>query len=141
VFDFHHVGIGTTRYEDAIAVYRRLGYRLAVNVDDAGLDVRVAFLRRAGSPWIEILGPLGPGGPLDSYIRRRLLPSPYHTCYAVAQLAPALGELTALGFRAVSQPQPAVALGGALVVFAYHASVGLVELAERPPELPEGEPA
>ena len=81
---FHHVGIGVLDMQDAIRLYEALGHRLVRNIEDPGINIRVAFLASpSGGPWIELLAPLNPSGPLDSLIKRKLLPSPYHTCYGV----------------------------------------------------------
>ena len=135
---FHHVGVGTTNYDGAIAVYEALGHRLHSRVDDPGIDIRVAFLRAPGGhgPWIEILSPLGPDGPLQSLIRRKQLPSPYHTCYAVDDLDAGSARLHDLRFAPLGAPKPAIAFGGARIAFFYHAAIGLIELVESPPAWP-----
>ena len=132
---FHHVGIGTTDFDGAIRTYVALGHRLHSSVDDAGLNVRVAFLACPGEegPWIEILAPLTDGGPLASLIKRRILPSPYHTCYAVAEIELAVSGLRSVGFLPFAEPKHALAFDGARVVFLYHDVIGLVELVENPP--------
>ena len=108
-FTFHHVGVGTTDFEAAIQTYGAIGHRLHHRVDDPGLNVRVAFLAcpRNVGPWIEILSPLHPGGPLTSLIARKALPSPYHTCYCVNELEPATETLRSCAFIPVgSQARP-----------------------------------
>lgn len=134
---FHHVGIGTTKFDAAIEAYERLGYRLATAVDDPGLGVKVAFLAstEAGPPWIEILAPLGDRSPLRSLMTRGLLPSPYHTCYATSDLAAATADLKRAGIIRMTKPTPAVAFGGAPVAFFYSNAIGMVELVENPPDL------
>ncbi|MCB9673471.1 MAG: VOC family protein [Alphaproteobacteria bacterium] len=129
---FHHVGVGTTTFERAIATYEALGYALRCNVDDPGLHVRVAFLARPGHPLVEIVAPLGDDHPLKSLIARKQLPSPYHTCYAVPDLDAAAARLRELGFLPLGEPAPALALGGARIQYLYGGAVGLVELAESP---------
>ena len=138
VLNFHHVGIGTTDFDTAIETYVSLGHRLHHSVDDPGLNVRVAFLSCPGGvgPWIEILAPLNDGGPLEALIRRRTLPSPYHTCYSVDQLEAATAELCSLAFLPVGEPHAALAFDNARVAFFYHGSVGLIELVEKPSPWP-----
>jgi methylmalonyl-CoA/ethylmalonyl-CoA epimerase len=135
---FHHVGVGTTDFEGTIQTYEALGHRLRHRVDDALLNVRVAFMScpGGGGPWIEVLAPLGDDGPLRALIARKALPSPYHTCYAVELLETATTELRDMGFLPVGQARPALAFENARVAFFYHSAVGLVELVERPPEWP-----
>ncbi|MFT3905871.1 MAG: VOC family protein [Steroidobacteraceae bacterium] len=134
-FVFHHVGVGVLDMQAAIRTYESLGHRLHSCVDDPGINIRVAFLKSpAGGPWIELLAPLNPGGPLESLIRRKLLPSPYHTCYAVSELESAGALLSAQGLLQVGPACNAVAFGGARVAFFYSTLVGLIELVERPPQ-------
>lgn len=135
---FHHVGIGTADFDGAIQTCVSLGHRLHSRTDDPGINVRVAFLSCPGGrgPWIEILAPLGPDGPLQSLIRRKLLPSPYHCCYAVDRLEKGDELLRTHRFAPIGVPQPALAFGGARIAFYYHAALGLVELVESPPDWP-----
>jgi methylmalonyl-CoA/ethylmalonyl-CoA epimerase len=131
-FSFHHVGIGTADLPAAVRVYESLGYTLHAQVDDVELGVRAAFLGSRG-PWIEIVAPLGEGGgPLKALLARGALPAPYHTCYAVEDLAAASKLLTLRGFLALGKPKPAIAFGGASILYHAHRAIGLVELAERP---------
>ena len=129
---FHHVGVGTTSFEEAIAVYQKLGYQLICSMDDDVLDLRVAFLQKDGSPFLEIIAPLGPDGPLKSFLNRRIFPSPYHTCYATDNIHEAGACLQELGFFPLGEPKPSRALNGALFAFHYHNATGLIELAESP---------
>jgi methylmalonyl-CoA/ethylmalonyl-CoA epimerase len=132
-FSFHHVGVGTTDLEAAVRVYESLGYTLRARIEDAALGVRAAFLGSQG-PWIEIVAPLEEGGgPLKGLLARGLLPAPYHTCYAVQDLGDASRALVARGFVALGKPKPAVAFGGAPILYHAHRAIGLIELVERPP--------
>ncbi len=131
---FHHVGIGTKLFDEAIATYEALHHECFVRVDDQDLGVRVAFLRSAGGgPLLEILAPLGDHTPLRSLIERRLLPSPYHTCYAVENLAGSAERLRELGFMPVGEARPALAFAGQPIQFFLNRAVGLIELVEEPP--------
>ena len=134
---FHHVGVGVLDLEGAIRTYESLGHRLVRSVDDPGINIRVAFLASPSSgPWIELLAPLNPRGPLESLIKRKLLPSPYHTCYGVDDTDLAGAQLRDEGFMQLGNTREAVAFDGARVAFHYHDVVGLIELVERPPEWP-----
>lgn len=132
-WSFHHVGVGTTAFEDAVSTYIGLGYARVVEADDEGLGVRVAFLHREGHPLIEVVAPLGDDHPLKSLIKRRQLPSAYHTCYAVEDLGQAVEALRERGFMPLGEPRPAKAMGDALIVYLYGRHTGLLELVERPP--------
>lgn len=128
----HHIGIGTTDLDAALRVYESLGYALRARIDDPGLGVRAVFLG-SGRPWIELVAPLDEsGGPLKGLIARGALPAPYHTCYAVDDLAQASQQLKSRGFLALGKPKPAVAFGGAPILFHSHRAIGLIELVERP---------
>jgi methylmalonyl-CoA/ethylmalonyl-CoA epimerase len=127
---FHHVGVGTVRPDDAIAAYVQLGYGIVRRVDDEVLDVRVALLAAPHSPFIEIVSPLSAAGPLKSFIERRLLPSPYHTCYATPSVDGPMEELREHGFLPIMQPTPAKLFDGARIVYLYHPALGLLELLE-----------
>jgi methylmalonyl-CoA/ethylmalonyl-CoA epimerase len=135
---FHHIGIGTVSFHEAIEAYRTLGYHLILSTEDPVLDVRVAFLYEAGSPWIEIVSPLGPDGPLKSFIGRKILPSPYHTCYATEHIETCREQLRGLGFLPLGEPKPAMAFAGARIAYHYHSALGLLELVENPPAWPVG---
>ena len=130
---FHHIGIGTATFEAAKAVYIDLGYELIDSMDDPGLDVRIAFLRGQTGPYIEIVAPLGPNGPLKSLLSRRLLPSPYHTCYATEDVVETGKYIRNKGFIPLGEPRPALAFGGAIIAYYYHPATGMLELVERPP--------
>jgi methylmalonyl-CoA/ethylmalonyl-CoA epimerase len=130
---FHHVGVGVTDLDAAVRVYESLGYVLQARVEDAELGVKAAFLGGQG-PWIELVAALTEGeGPLKGLLSRGLLPAPYHTCYAVEDLTQASRALVARGFVALGKPKPAVAFGGAPILYHAHRAIGLIELVERPP--------
>ena len=105
-------------------------------MDDTGLDVRIAFLRGQTGPYIEIVAPLGPNGPLKSLLSRRLLPSPYHTCYATEDVVATGKYIRNKGFIPLGEPRPALAFGGAIIAYYYHPATGMLELVERPPMWP-----
>jgi methylmalonyl-CoA/ethylmalonyl-CoA epimerase len=130
---FHHIGLGTATFDVAIAIYIDLGYELITSIDDHGLDVRIAFLRGQTGPYIEIVAPLGPNGPLKSLLSRRLLPSPYHTCYATDDVMATGIYLRDKGFIPLGEPRPAIAFGGAFIAYYYHSATGMLELVENPP--------
>lgn len=134
MFTFHHVGVATLEPDTAIESYDALGYRLVTRTDDTLLGVHVAILEAAHGPLIEIVAPLDEtGGPLKSFIRRKQLPSPYHTCYAVTALEQAAEALRARGYFALSDAKPARVFGGARIQYQLHEAIGLVELIENPP--------
>ena len=102
-------------------------------MDDHVLDVRIAFLRGGEGPYIEIVSPLSPNGPLKSLQSRRLLPSPYHTCYETEDLVAAGEHLQSKGFIPLGETRPALAFGGAHIAYYYHPATGMLELVKNPP--------
>ena len=129
----HHVGIGVLDLEAAVRAYEALGHQCLVQADDPFLKIRVAFLSPGpGAALIEVLAPLGEQGPLSSLVKRGILPAPYHTGYAVNDIELVVATLSEFGFRAISHPTPSTTLGGALIVFLYHAAAGLLELVQNP---------
>lgn len=131
---FHHVGVGVRDMDAALSAYAAIGHPLVLRIDDPGLNIRVAFVASPPSgPFIELLAPLEPGGPLDALMRRKVLPSPYHTCYAVDDIAVGGAALIGRDFMCVAEPTNALAFGGARVAFYYQLDIGLIELVERPP--------
>jgi methylmalonyl-CoA/ethylmalonyl-CoA epimerase len=119
--------------DKAIDVYSALGHSLLVKVDDEALNVRIAFLSPGPSvTFIELIAPLAGEGPLNALMRRHILPAPYHTCYAVSDLPTTICKLEGQGFTRLTEPKPAVAMGGALIAFFYHRDVGLLEVVENP---------
>ncbi len=138
---FHHVGVGVRDMAAGLAAYAAIGHPLLMQVDDPVLNIRVAFVESpAGGPLVELLAPLEPGGPLDALLRRKLLPSPYHTCYVVDDLAAGADALAARDFLCVAQPTPALAFDGAPVAFHYHMDIGLIELVQRLPAAQQKSP-
>lgn len=135
MFQFHHVGVGTTDFEGAIKAYEALGYKTCIVVDDPGLCVRVALLRASTGPLVEIVSPLGSDHPLKSLIARKVLPSPYHTCYSTADIVIGRERLFELGYMPLGDIRPAVAFDGARIAYQYHPAIGLLELVENPPAL------
>lgn len=133
----HHIGVAVPDLERAIETYVAMGHSLVTKVDDTPLDVRVAFLapnqaELRDDVLIELLAPLSDEGPLVALIKRRMLPSPYHTCYATNDITLAIDSLRDVGFIPVAPIRPALAMGGARMTFLYSQIVGLVELVEKP---------
>lgn len=127
---FHHVGVGTKDLEGAVTTYESLGYALKRRVEDVRLGVRVALVEREGHPLIELVSPLGEDHPLKSFIARKQLPSPYHTCYQVPNISRAATDLRDRSFLPLNPPAPAAAFDGALIQYFYGRTVGLLELLE-----------
>lgn len=138
---FHHVGVGLRDMEAGLKAYAAIGHTLVSQLDDPGLNIRVAFVAAPnGGPLVELLAPLQPGGPLEALIRRKALPSPYHTCYVVDDLQAAGAAFAARDFLCVAAPAPALAFDAAPVAFHYHLDIGLIELVQRLPRAQQRAP-
>lgn len=136
---FHHLSLAVRSIDEAAAALAVTGL---VRVPEPpasvepGSGVRVAFLRGAdGGPLVELVEGLGDASPVAGVLQRAGA-GPYHVCFAVPELAAARDELEASGYRAVTDPVRAVALGGAWVQFFYHRACGLMELVELAPTTP-----
>jgi len=135
---YHHVGIGVLELEPAIDSLLDLDHRTLVKVVDTELKAEIAILLNIPSGQIiELVAPFGENNPLKSLIERKCIPGPYHICYRVDVLVPAIERLKNSGMTLIVQPTPAIAFAGAQVCFFYSSKIGLVELVETSSHLPE----
>ena len=126
---FHHIGVVTKELRACADFYVRLGYVASAVIDDPIQKVSIVLCTRDGHPMIELVSPTSEESPASGWLTR-IKAGPYHTCYAVPDLEKAIGELSELGARALSEPVPAVAFEGRRVVFLWGAESGLMELVE-----------
>jgi catechol 2,3-dioxygenase-like lactoylglutathione lyase family enzyme len=127
---FHHVGVVTGALDAAVGFYRELGYRASQVFEQEDQQLRIVLMSRDADPLVELIQPSGPQSPAHGWIKR-IQAGPYHTCYAVAELEPAIERFRELGLLPVFGPRPAVAFGGARVAFLWNETVGLLELVEQ----------
>jgi methylmalonyl-CoA/ethylmalonyl-CoA epimerase len=106
--------------------------RYSESYDDPLIKVRVQFAYDGTGICYELVAPFGDGNPVDGVLksRKNVL---NHVAYRVAALDAELARLTADGAFPLGPPQPAVAFGGARVVFLYTAMNFIIELVEDRP--------
>lgn len=126
---FHHFGLAARDPARAAAFLRALGYEVGALVRDRLQGVDLALSTHASMPSVEIVAPLGEGGPLASWLRKEA-EMLYHVCFEVADRDGALGAMALAGSRVltISPPTPAVLFAGRLVSFHRVSGFGLVEL-------------
>lgn len=128
----HHIGYAVRNLEAAGRMQSLDCPKQGDPVPDERMGVEVLFLD-AGGARLELVAPLGPGSPVDSYLKQSG-PGPYHTGYLTDDLDGQTERMKAEGWKVVRPPMPAKAFSGANVVFLYHGSLGLVELIEQLPQ-------
>lgn len=133
-FHFHHVGLAVRDIAAATEALGATGLVPAPELPDAidpVLKVRLRFLRASSpqAPLVELVEGLGDGNPVEQLLQK-VGPGPYHLCFAVESLEAGAAQLRDHKYRPITGRIPAVAFGGALVQFFFHAQCGLVELVE-----------
>ncbi len=126
----HHVGIAVRSVDERVSLYRALGLDVAGGEEVRSESVRVAFLP-VGDTRIELLQPTSPDSPVATFIAARG-EGVHHLCFEVDDVAAAMAELKARGFRLVSD-EPRAGAHGTRVGFVHPRSAGgvLIELCER----------
>lgn len=130
--DIDHVGIAVADLDDAVDTYRRL---LGVapshreRVGDQGVE---EVLFRAGSSYIQLLGPLGADTPVGRFLASRG-PGLHHVAYRVDDVEAALTELKEAGARLIDE-HGRPGSHGTTIAFVHPATMGgvLVELVQEP---------
>ena len=129
---FHHFGLAAAQPVRAEAMLRQLGYRCGEAVHDPLQDVLLRWCTHETAPAVEIVSPVGEGGPLTRLLAAQ--PSSfYHLCWETDLGCEAtLAAMQAAGLRAVTvrEPLPAVLFGGRRVSFHMVQGFGLIELLE-----------
>ncbi|MFI5300502.1 MAG: VOC family protein [Polyangiales bacterium] len=126
---FHHVGLIVRELEPALDWWMTLGYLASEIFDDPIQRARIVLLTRPREPMIELVCPNDAESPSFSWIKR-VKAGPFHTCFEVPTLEPALASLDDAGFSIVMEPVPAIAFGGRRVCFTWSRASGLLELVE-----------
>ena len=127
-----HVGIAVRSIAEALPIYEALGLRVAHREDVPTQGVATAFLP-VGETRLELLEPTSAESPVGRFLARRG-PGLHHLCLAVPDLAGALRDLGARGFRLLHET-PVPGAGGRRVEF-LHPEAGhgvLLELTEDAP--------
>lgn len=131
--DMHHVAYAVRDVAASAKAFEALGYEAEAGpVLDEGRNVVIQFVRQPGGLRVELVAPAGDGSPVSRLLEKeRGASAPYHICYEVDDIDEALGRLGRQGFVVTRRSEPAPAIGGRNVAFAFSAAAGLVELLER----------
>ncbi len=128
---FHHIGIFVNDIEEA---QKKFGAILPVRewgrvFDDDGLHIRCCFGKDDAGLRYELVAPFGSPNPVSGVLRsgRNIL---NHVAYRVPDLEAAARALQEAGAVPMGPPQPALAFGGARVIFLLTELGFIVELIE-----------
>jgi len=128
--EFHHVGIAVNSIEETARWYVSIGYSLTETIEDPIQNVRIAFLKRADSPLLELVQPVDKTSPVCN-ILKKVGVSAYHFCYETDNLQKTIEDLEKQDFRILVEPVKAVAFNNRKISFLYHIDNGLIELLEK----------
>jgi methylmalonyl-CoA/ethylmalonyl-CoA epimerase len=127
---FHHIGIAVRSIRNTAQLYVDAGYQVTDTIFDPKQNVNIAFLKKAGSPLLELVEPVDKTSPVSNILKKAGV-SPYHTCYEVNDLSGHLEQLVEKDFIVVVEPISALAFDNRKICFLYHIDTGLIELLER----------
>jgi len=130
VMDFHHVGIAVHSIEETANRYKDLGYSLTETIKEPIQNVYLAFLKKEGSPLLELVQPVDKTSPVST-ILKKVGVSSYHFCYESNDLLKTIEELENRNYKVLVEPIKAVAFNNRKISFLYHLDVGLIELLEK----------
>lgn len=127
----NHIGYAVKRIDRAMESFRALGFDFGPIIDDIDRNIKISFGEKDGY-CIELVSPLDKtvSSPVDSYISSGA-GTPYHICYESDDFFSDIKALENQGFKVIVPPKPAVALGGANVVFLLNLGFGIMEIVER----------
>jgi len=128
--EFHHVGIAVHSIEESAKWYVGMGYSLTETIEDTVQNVRIAFLKRADSPLLELVQPVDKTSPVCN-ILKKVGVSAYHFCYEVDNLKDTIEDFENRDFKVLVEPVEAIAFNHRKICFLYHIDNGLIELLEK----------
>lgn len=124
-----HLGYAVSSLEKSAKQFEALGY---IPDSDAVCDetrhVRIQFWRN-GDYVVELVAPLDEKSPIHDLLKKKGS-SPYHICYETGDITADLKRLEGIGFKAITKPSPAPAIGGRSVCFLFSPASGLIELVD-----------
>lgn len=95
-----HIGIVVNSIDESLKTYRELlGFKLLERVTIAEQQVEAAFLD-AGNSTLELIAPTDPNSGTARFLQNRG-EGTHHICFEVENIAAALAELRAQGFRLI----------------------------------------
>jgi len=125
----HHIGIAVRDLEESLRRWSALFAALPSSIEEIPeRGVRLAHLRFAEGPEVELVSPLGDASPVDKFLESRG-EGIQHFTLEVDDLEQAMAELSRAGLRFLSET-PQTGAGGGLVVFVHPRSLNgvLVEI-------------
>lgn len=125
----NHIGIAVRSLRERVPLYRALGLEPSGGEEIGSEMVRVAFFP-AGETRIELLEPTSPESPIARFLAKRG-EGLHHICLEVEDIRATMAELSAQGFRLLSE-ESKLGAHGTQVCFIHPASAGgvLIELCE-----------
>ena len=123
-----HVGIAVEKIEEALDLYRLLGFHIIARGQVETFNVEVCMLD-AGGAKLELLAPLGPGA-VQSFLEKRG-PGLHHVAFNVTDIRAELDRLGIAGMKLVHEA-PRLGFGGHQVAFLHPKSTlgALIELVQ-----------
>ena len=128
--EHHHIGIAVNSIEATAEWYAAMGYSQTDATEDLIQNVRVAFLKKEGSPLLELVQPLDKTSPVCN-ILKKVGVSAYHFCYETDDLQKTIEDLENQDFKLLVEPVEAIAFDNRKICFLYQIEVGLIELLEK----------
>lgn len=129
--ELHHVAIVVKDIDAALGLWRDLLGMEVSEVRDVPNDrVRIAFLP-AGGTLLELVQPLDDASGVARYLARRGESALHHVCFAVDDLAGALGELAGAGVELLDRAPRQGAEGEVAFLHPRSGKGVLIELIER----------
>jgi methylmalonyl-CoA/ethylmalonyl-CoA epimerase len=128
----HHLGYAVRNIGQARAAFETLGYFAAGGTfPDVPRNVNILFMK-LGDTLVELIAPLDESRPSPVTQMAKKAPSTlYHPCYEVTDIAAAVRDLAAQGFRVIHDAAPAPAIGAsAVVAFLHSPQTGVIELCQ-----------
>lgn len=125
----HHIGYAVPSISRAVKEFESLGWHISGDLtNDNERNVDIAFME-CGASRIELVAPTSDISPVKKILEKGS-GTPYHICYEVPQLEPAIEELKKARFILTKKPSPAPAISGRRVAFMYAVNIGIIELVE-----------
>ena len=125
-----HVGIPVASLDEAIPIWKKLGFRVEERQTLEEMKLKIAYLE-AGGTIIELLEPTAADTPIGRFLEKRG-GGIHHLAFQVPDLEAALTHAAAQGFELIDRT-PRVGGHGMKIAFLHPRSLGgvLVELCER----------
>lgn len=126
----HHLGYAVNDLGLAVKQFGKIGYKkVGRKTNDKLRNVSIQFMKKERL-LIEIIAPFSSASPVKSLLKK-IGPTPYHLCYQVPKIFPAIKKIKKDHFVIIEGPEPAKAIGGKMVAFLFNKDIGLIELVEK----------